>query len=143
MHSCTKYMGGHSDIMAGCVVFKNAQHHRSVYLYRIEFTAPLDPMSCYNLLRSLRTLHVRMERHNENALAVARYLENQAKVKRVLYPGLESHPDHKLAKSIMKVGQQQSFHANTAPKCYMCLLAACRLENTVRQALYDIVIWTS
>lgn len=103
IHSCTKYLAGHSDILAGCVVFKKQEHFNKLESHRIGFCAPLDPANCSLLLRSLRTLSIRIQRHNENAQAVAEFLEGHSKVKRVFYPGLKSHPQHELAKKQMKV----------------------------------------
>lgn len=98
MHSLTKYVGGHSDVMGGALVFarqdefaKRAEHHRHLH------GAHLPPFNAWLCLRGLRTLHVRMARHVENAGKVAAFLATHAKVARVHYPGLASHPQHAVA----------------------------------------------
>ncbi len=100
VHSATKFLGGHGDVMGG-VLCGRKELVEKVYRFR-ELTGPsLDPNSAYLLLRSLKTLGLRIQRHNENALALARYLEKHPKVERVHYPGLESHPGHQIAKDQM------------------------------------------
>jgi len=103
IHSATKFIGGHNDLLAGVVCGK-ADLLKKIYRYR-ELTGPsLDPHRASLLLRSLKTLAIRIERHNKNALAVARFLQSHPKVIRVHYPGLESHPRHAVAKKQMPGG---------------------------------------
>jgi cystathionine gamma-synthase len=103
VHSATKFIGGHNDLLAGLVCGKN-ELVKKIYRYR-ELTGPsLDPHRANLLLRSLKTLALRVERQNQNALAMARFLEKHAKVLKVNYPGLESHPMHKVAKKQMPGG---------------------------------------
>jgi cystathionine beta-lyase/cystathionine gamma-synthase len=100
MHSATKYLNGHSDVTAGALAGPRrlvAEIGRSRRL----LGTVLDPYPAYALGRGLKTLALRMERHNANALAVARWLEREPRVQRVYYPGLESHPDHAIAKGQM------------------------------------------
>lgn len=92
-HSATKYLGGHSDLSAG-VVAGRRELVAEVLEKLVSFGPVLDPHGVWLLERGLRTLAVRMRQHNENGLAVARWLEGHAAVARVLYPGLPSHPDH-------------------------------------------------
>jgi len=100
IHSATKYLGGHNDLLAGVVV-GSAQLIEKLYRYR-ELTGPsMDPRRAHALLRSIKTLALRVERQNTNALAMARFLEAHPKVGAVHYPGLESHPRHDLAKAQM------------------------------------------
>jgi len=104
LHSATKYLNGHSDVVAGVAV---VGHQRAELAEKLAFLhnsvgAVLDPFPSFLVVRGLRTLALRMERHNSNALAVARWLETQSAVERVLYPGLESHPQHELARRQMK-----------------------------------------
>ncbi len=104
MHSCTKYIGGHSDLVAGAIVTSD-----DTLAERLRFTqnavgAVPGAMDCFLMLRSTKTLHVRMQRHCDNALAIARWLEQHPKVQRVLYPGLPTHPPHALAMRQMKAG---------------------------------------
>jgi cystathionine gamma-synthase len=103
IHSATKFIGGHNDLTAGVVCGK-AGLVKKIYRYR-ELAGPsLDPHRASLLLRSLKTLAIRVERQNTNALAVARFLENHPKVIMVYYPGLESHPRHAVAKKQMPGG---------------------------------------
>jgi cystathionine beta-lyase/cystathionine gamma-synthase len=100
MQSATKYLGGHSDVTAGVVSGPSALVGE-IDLARRKLGGILDPQPAYALVRSLKTLSVRVQRHNASAMAVASALEGHARVKQVLYPGLPSHPDHELAKSQM------------------------------------------
>jgi cystathionine gamma-synthase len=101
LHSASKYLGGHSDALGG-VLCGPRELVRWVYHYREINGAALDPFAAYLLLRGLKTLELRIARHNENALKVARFLEGHPTVERVFYPGLESHPQHELAKKQMR-----------------------------------------
>jgi len=100
VHSATKYMGGHSDIIAGAAAgsAKWMEHVRQMV---INLGGSMDPGAAYLLIRGMKTMGLRMERQSANALAVAKYLEKHRKVARVYYPGLASHPDHLLAKRQM------------------------------------------
>jgi methionine-gamma-lyase len=100
-HSATKYLGGHSDVSAG-VVAGRTDVIEQIWRTHLVVGAVLGPFDAWLLLRGLRTLDVRVARHNENALAIARVLEGHAAVARVYYPGLESHPQHALAASQMR-----------------------------------------
>jgi cystathionine beta-lyase/cystathionine gamma-synthase len=97
VHSSTKYLNGHSDIIGGVLVVNDDELAERLAFTR-KSTGPVPgPMDAWLCLRGTKTLHVRMERHNENGLAVARFLEEHPAVGRVHYPGLESHPQHELA----------------------------------------------
>jgi methionine-gamma-lyase len=100
IHSATKYLGGHSDVTAG-VVISSREFVERAWHFSLLAGSILSPFDGWLLLRGLRTLGLRVERHNSNALALARFLESHAKVARVYYPGLESHPQHALARSQM------------------------------------------
>jgi len=100
VHSATKYLGGHSDITAGVIV-GSAEFVERAWKFALVAGAVLSPFDGWLLLRGLRTLGLRIERHNANAVAVARFLEAHPKVERVHYPGLESHPQHELARAQM------------------------------------------
>jgi cystathionine gamma-synthase len=101
IHSATKFLCGHGDVLGG-VVCGRKDLVEKIYRHR-ELTGPsLDAHSAFLLLRSLKTLGLRVQRHNENALALARFLEKQPKVERVYYPGLESHPGHGIARRQMR-----------------------------------------
>jgi cystathionine gamma-lyase len=96
-HSTTKYLNGHSDVVGGAVLTSDdALHDRLQFLQNAVGGVP-SPMDSFLVLRGLKTLHVRMQRHAENALALARFLEGHPQVERVTYPGLPSHPQHALA----------------------------------------------
>ena len=101
LHSASKYLGGHADALGG-VLCGPRELVRRVYHYREINGAALDPFAAYLLLRGLKTLELRIARHNENALKVARFLEGHLAVERVFYPGLESHLQHELAKKQMR-----------------------------------------
>ena len=100
IHSCTKYLGGHNDLIAGVVV-GSEQNVMKIKEYHGMLGPIPSPLTSYLLIRGLKTFALRMERHNHNSLEVARYLEKHKKVERVYYPGLESHPHHKIAREQM------------------------------------------
>ena len=101
MHSATKYMGGHNDLLAG-VVMASSEKIEDIRSLRGVMGAVNSPHNCYLLERGLKTFGLRMQRHNENGRAVAEFLEGHSKVSRVLYPGLKSHPYHKIATRTMR-----------------------------------------
>lgn len=102
VHSTTKYINGHSDVVGGAVIVNsNALAERVGYLQNALGTCA-GPMDCYLVLRGIKTLVVRMEEHNRNALEIARWLERHPKVKAVMHPGLGSHPQHDLAARQMR-----------------------------------------
>ena len=101
MHSSTKYVNGHSDVIGGLVAVKDDALAEDLYFIRKSSGAVPGPMDCWLTLRGIKTLHVRMQRHNENGMAVARWLESHPKIDRVLYPGLESHDQYDLAQRQM------------------------------------------
>ncbi len=101
VHSVTKYMNGHSDVVGGVLCTSDAAWVEELCFFQNAVGAVPAPMDCFLVMRGLKTLAVRMERHAQNAMRVARYLESHAKIERVLYPGLESHPQHALAKRQM------------------------------------------
>jgi cystathionine gamma-lyase len=102
MHSCTKYVGGHSDLVAGAVMTADKDLAARLKFTQNAVGAVPSAMDCFLMLRSLKTLHVRMERHCENAMVVAKWLDKHPKVAKVIYPGLKSHPQHALAKKQMR-----------------------------------------
>ncbi|MDC7713758.1 aminotransferase class I/II-fold pyridoxal phosphate-dependent enzyme [Vogesella sp. LYT5W] len=101
IHSATKYLGGHHD-MSGGVICTSKVLAEEIWHTHITLGSVLSPMDAWLLLRGLRTLPMRVERINANALALARFLEQQPQVERVYYPGLESHPQHELARTQMQ-----------------------------------------
>ena len=103
LHSASKYLGGHADALGG-VICGNQDLVKKVYHYREINGATLAPMDAYSLLRGMKTLKLRVERQNESAMIIAKFLENHPSVEQVNYPGLPSHPEHKIAKEQMKGG---------------------------------------
>ncbi len=100
VHSATKYFGGHNDLLAGAVCGE-ASLMGAVREFRGLLGGMLDPMSGYLLLRGMKTMALRVRHQNESALEIARWLEKQPQIERVFYPGLESHPDHAIARRQM------------------------------------------
>ena len=104
VHSSTKYVNGHSDVIGGLVVVKDEGLADDLYFIRKSSGAVPGPMDCWLTLRGIKTLHVRMRQHNENGLAVAKYFESHPKIDRVLYPFLPSHEQYDLAQAQMAGG---------------------------------------
>jgi cystathionine gamma-lyase len=101
-HSSTKYHGGHSDVIGGALMTSNEQLHARLKFLQNAVGAVPSPHDCFLLLRSTKTLHVRMDRHCENAAKVARFLTEHPRIARVSYPGLPSHPQHAVARRQMR-----------------------------------------
>jgi cystathionine gamma-lyase len=101
VHSTTKYLNGHSDVVGGAIVTGDAALHERLAFLQNAVGAVPSPMDAFLVLRGLKTLGVRMERHARNALAIAQFLARHPQVERVIYPGLESHPQHALARRQM------------------------------------------
>jgi cystathionine beta-lyase/cystathionine gamma-synthase len=106
VHSMTKYLNGHSDCTGGAVVLTRPEDAEKIYFIQRSAGAGLAPMDCFLVSRGIKTLAVRMDRHNSNGMAVANFLEKHPKVKRVIYPGLKSHAQYEIAKR-----QQRGFGA--------------------------------
>lgn len=102
MHSATKYLGGHSDVVMGGLVVNDKKIAEKLYFIQNASGAIAGPQDCFLMLRGLKTLHVRMQRHCENAKAVAEYLVNHPKIGKVYWPGFSDHPNHEIAKRQMK-----------------------------------------
>ena len=100
-HSTTKYLNGHSDVIGGAVMTSDGELFERLKFLQNAVGGVPSPMDCFLVLRGLKTLHVRMQRHAENALALAHHLERHPQVERVIYPGLPSHPQHALARRQM------------------------------------------
>ena len=101
VHSCTKYLNGHSDLVAG-VAMGARKHVDAIWPRLLAFGGCLDPHACFLLERALKTLPLRMRAHAEGAQAVAEYLQTHPRVREVIYPGLPSHPDHALARRLLR-----------------------------------------
>ena len=102
MHSATKYLGGHSDVVMGALVVKDKAVANRLYFIQNASGAVAGPQDSFLVLRGIKTLHLRMQRHCENAKAVAEYLDHHPKVDKVYWPGLTSHSNHEIAKRQMK-----------------------------------------
>ncbi len=101
MHSATKYLGGHSDVVVGALVVKDKELADKLYFIQNASGAVCGPMDSFLTLRGIKTLHVRMQRHCENGEAIAEYLVNHPKIEKVYWPGFETHPNHDVAKNQM------------------------------------------
>jgi len=101
VHSSTKYLGGHSDVVGGLLVTRDRELRDKVAYFQNAVGGVPGPFDCWLVMRGIKTLPIRMRAHQENAMAVAHFLEEHSKVERVMYPGLPSHPQHELAKRQM------------------------------------------
>ncbi|WP_299321428.1 cystathionine gamma-synthase [uncultured Maribacter sp.] len=102
MHSATKYLGGHSDTVVGALVVKDKELADKLYFIQNASGAICGPMDSFLVLRGIKTLHIRMQRHCENGRAIAEYLKSNPKIEKVYWPGFEDHPNHYVAKEQMK-----------------------------------------
>lgn len=102
MHSVTKYLGGHSDVVMGALVTSNRKIADDIYRIQNSSGAIAGPMDCFLVLRGIKTLHLRMQRHCENGARIADFLQSHPKVENVYWPGLKTHVNHHIAKSQMK-----------------------------------------
>ncbi|WGS65594.1 trans-sulfuration enzyme family protein [Marinitoga aeolica] len=102
LHSITKYINGHSDVVGGAVMLNSDLLYEKIKFHQNSIGAILSPFNSWLVMRGIKTLSIRMERHAKNASIIAEYLENHPYVEKVYYPGLESHPQHMLAKKQMR-----------------------------------------
>ena len=102
MHSATKYLGGHSDVVMGILVTDNEEISKEMYRIQNSTGAVTAPMDSFLVLRGIKTLHLRMQRHCENGATIARWLVKHPKVDKVYWPGFETHPNHAIAKKQMR-----------------------------------------
>ena len=102
LHSATKYLGGHSDVVHGCLIIKDPELGSRLHFIQNASGAVPGPMDCFLVLRGIKTLHLRVQRACENAAIIVKYLKKHPKVSVVNYPGLKSHPGHKIAKKQMR-----------------------------------------
>lgn len=98
MHSATKYMGGHSDVVMGALIVKDKELAKKLYFIQNASGAICGPQDSFLVLRGIKTLHVRMQRHCENGKAIAEYLASHPKIENVYWPGFKSHPNHDIAR---------------------------------------------
>lgn len=128
MHSCTKYLGGHSDLVAGMLVMNDPHLHEQLRHTRRLTGGILGPFDAWLLHRGLKTLPVRMEAHEGNAFAVARFLQSHPRIRGVHYPGLESHPQHDLARRQMRgFGGMVTVEMEGGPEAARRFVAALRV----------------
>jgi cystathionine beta-lyase/cystathionine gamma-synthase len=117
MHSATKYLGGHSDVIAGALIIKDKTLGEELHFKQFATGATIGPMDSFLVLRGIKTLHLRVQRHCENGIKVAEFLSNHPNVERVYYPGLPDHPHHDIAKKQMSgFGGMVSFTFKTGKK---------------------------
>lgn len=118
MHSATKYLGGHSDVIAGALIVKDKTLGEKLHFNQFATGGTLGPTDSFLVLRGIKTLSIRMERHCFNGFEVAKALQNHPKIAKVFYPGLESHPQYELAKTQMqnKFGGMVSFTFKSGKK---------------------------
>lgn len=102
MHSATKYLGGHSDVVMGALMLRDKEIAEKLYFIQNASGAVCGPQDSFLVLRGIKTLHVRMQRHCENGKAVAEFLASHPKIEKVYWPGFETHPNHDIAKTQMK-----------------------------------------
>ena len=104
VHSTTKYLGGHSDVVGGALISNDAELHKRLTHFQNSCGGTPGPMDCFLVLRGTKTLHVRMERHCDNAVQIAKWLSAHPRVERVIYPWLKDHPNYAIAKRQMRAG---------------------------------------
>lgn len=110
MHSATKYLGGHSDVIQGALIMNDAELREKLYFIQKSCGAVPGPMDCFLVLRGIKTLHIRMQRHCENGTVIANFLRNHPKVAKVYWCGFEDHPGYAVAKKQMRgFGGMMSF----------------------------------
>jgi cystathionine beta-lyase/cystathionine gamma-synthase len=127
-HSTTKYINGHSDVVGGAVVVKDPGLAEKIGYLQNAMGTCAGPQDCFLVLRGVKTLAIRMEEHNRNALEIARWLEKHSQVSAVLHPGLESHPQHELAQRQTRgSGGTFSFRLRGGEPAVNHLLARCRV----------------
>ena len=102
MHSVTKYLGGHSDLIQGALMMNDAELRAKLYLIQKSCGAVPGPMDCFLVLRGIKTLYIRMERHCENGKKIAHWLRQHSKIAKVYWPGFEDHPNYAIAKKQMR-----------------------------------------
>lgn len=144
MHSTTKYINGHSDVVGGALIVKDPALAEKIGFLQNAMGTCAGPQDCFLVLRGIKTLAVRMEAHNANALGIARWLEKHPKVAAVLHPGLESHPQHALAKRQLngyggtfsfrvKGGQEEAFRLLANLKIFTLAESLGGVESLIEQ----------
>ncbi len=117
MHSATKYLGGHSDVIAGALIAKDAELGEKLHFIQFASGGILGPHDSYLVLRGIKTLALRMQRHSDNGFEIAKFLENHSLVEKIYYPGLSSHPQYDLAtRQMTEFGGMVSFTFKSGKK---------------------------
>ncbi|MBK6933265.1 MAG: cystathionine gamma-synthase [Saprospirales bacterium] len=129
LHSATKYIGGHSDVVHGCLIVKDSALAEGLHFIQNASGAVPGPQDCFLILRGIKTLHLRVQRACENAAAIARHLAAHPKVEKVYWPGFEHHPNHGVARKQMRMfGAMVSFDLkNNTPEAARTVLSGTRL----------------
>ncbi len=129
MHSATKYLGGHSDVIQGCLVMNDQSLRDQLYFIQKSCGAVPGPMDCFLVLRGIKTLHLRMQRHCENGEKIAHFLRNHSSVSKVFWCGFSDHPNYAIAKQQMKgFGGMMSFELkNDSPENVKRVLSSTHL----------------
>ena len=128
MHSATKYLNGHSDMIGGVIATKHKNIADNLAFIQNSVGAIQGPFDAFLALRGLKTLPIRIEKHNENAMKIAQFLESNSMIKKVIYPGLKSHPDHSLASKQMNgFGGIVSFYLNSDLSGTIKFLQNCKI----------------
>jgi cystathionine beta-lyase/cystathionine gamma-synthase len=128
VHSTTKYLNGHSDVVGGALVLNDETEYQRLKFLQNAVGAVPAPLDCFLVLRGLKTLPIRMERHCANALSIAQFLESHAAVLQVIYPGLPSHPGHTVAcKQMSAFGGMISFIVRGGPAAAKRVAEATRI----------------
>lgn len=129
MHSATKYLGGHSDVIQGCLVMNDQSLRDQLYFIQKSCGAVPGPMDCFLVLRGIKTLHLRMQRHCENGEKIAHFLRNHSSVSKVFWCGFNDHPNYAIAKQQMKgFGGMMSFELkNDSPENVKRVLSSTHL----------------
>jgi len=142
VHSATKYLGGHCDIIAGVVITKTKELGDQIKFYQNACGNVLGPFDSFLLIRGIETLHLRVKQHSQNAQVIAEFLTSHPAVDKVYYPGLKSHPDYKIAKRQMPggFGGMLSFEVKGDPEKFLKRLKIIRkavslggVESTIAQ----------
>jgi cystathionine beta-lyase/cystathionine gamma-synthase len=134
VHSMTKYLNGHSDATGGAVILTRQEDAEKIYFIQRSAGAGLAPMDCFLISRGIKTLAVRMLQHNANGISVARHLDAHPKIKKVYYPGLNSHPQHELARKQQRgPGAMLSFDLETldAARRFLNQVKLCSLAESL------------
>ena len=128
VHSATKYLGGHSDVVGGFIATNSQELDQEIGFLQNAIGAVPAPWDCYLLLRGVKTLSVRMDRHCDNAESIVTFLDGHPKVADVLYPGLSGHPTHEIAKKQMKkFGGMVSFTVHGGPEAARMVAGSTKL----------------